>query len=504
MADLKSLGFLLAGAGAFYIGLSILRTQTETYKLRHIPTIGPNGFISSYFGRFQFMKHAREMIQEGYDRYRGRAFKVRTPEQWVVVVTSEDMINDIKKASDNYLSFDLAVKDNLQQDYTMGKTTYLHRYHLDLVKTTLTRNISVRFPDVRDEIVAAFTDEIPAQSDWVCYTALSTVMTIVSRTTNRLFVGLPLCRDPDYVNLNIEFTVDVFKSAAIINMFPGILHPLVGPLLSPLSSTMKRAMKHLGTTIQDRLNREDESGSDWDGRPNDLISWLLDENPQGELRSVKEILLRVLQINLAAIHTTSMAFTNILFHVCVQPPEVIAALREEVESVVEEHGWTKVSMGYLRKMDSFMKEVARMVGTSATVIDRKVLKDFTFSDGTTLPTGARVAVPAFNLHRDENNYEDPLQFKPFRFYDLRSGEGESIKHQMITPTTEYFFFGAGKHACPGRFFAVNELKTLLAHTLLTYDVQFEDGRKTVPDPVWFSRDIGPDRDVKVMFRKRRN
>ena len=51
------------------------------------------------------------LLMNYISQYRGRAFKVRTPEQWVVVVTSEDMINDIKKASDNYLSFDLAVKD---------------------------------------------------------------------------------------------------------------------------------------------------------------------------------------------------------------------------------------------------------------------------------------------------------------------------------------------------------------------------------------------------------
>ncbi|KAI6115212.1 hypothetical protein EDD16DRAFT_1482978 [Pisolithus croceorrhizus] len=33
------------------------------------------------------------------------------------------------------------------------------------------------------------------------------------------------------------------------------------------------------------------------------------------------------------------------------------------------------------------------------------------------------------------------------------------------------------HTSPGRFLAANELKTMLAHTLISYDVKFEDHRR---------------------------
>jgi hypothetical protein len=76
----------------------------------------------------------------------------------------------------------------------------------------LTRNIGIQFPEVQDEIVAAFADIIPADigenfdaqeahlveitcivPDWTKVPALSTIVKIVCRTSNRLFVGLPLC-----------------------------------------------------------------------------------------------------------------------------------------------------------------------------------------------------------------------------------------------------------------------------------------------------------------------
>ena len=36
-------------------------------------------------------------------------------------------------------------------------------------------------------------------------------------------------------------------------------------------------------------------------------------------------------------------------------------------------------------------------------------------------------------------------------------------------------FGLGKHACPGRFFASNEIKVLLCRIILDYDMKLLDG-----------------------------
>ena len=56
--------------------------------------------------------------------------------------------------------------------------------------------------------------------------------------------------------------------------------------------------------------------------------------------------------------------------------------------------------------------------------------------------------------------------------------------------------------CPGRFFAVNELKALIAHVLVTYDIKFQDDRRVPPEPSWLGPGLLPDETSKVMFRKR--
>lgn len=54
---------------------------------------------------------------------------------------------------------------------------------------------------------------------------------------------------------------------------------------------------------------------------------------------------------------------------------------------------------------------------------------------------------------------------------------------------------------PGRFFAANELKALLAHIVMNYDVKMEKEGQ-IPPSVWYTNSRSPNRDAEVLFRKR--
>lgn len=53
---------------------------------------------------------------------------------------------------------------------------------------------------------------------------------------------------------------------------------------------------------------------------------------------------------------------------------------------------------------------------------------------------------------------------------------------------------------PGRFFAATELKAMLAHLVVTYDLKFEEG-KTKPNNTYIASACIPGKG-EVMFRKR--
>lgn len=75
------------------------------------------------------------------------------------------------------------------------------------------------------------------------------------------------------------------------------------------------------------------------------------------------------------------------------------------------------------------------------------MNPFTFSDGTVIPKGSFVVAPVAPIHMDKSIYDDPNQFRGFRFSDLlEEGEGESTRHHVSKTSPEFLHFGHGPHA----------------------------------------------------------
>ncbi|KAF8637704.1 hypothetical protein AX16_010779 [Volvariella volvacea WC 439] len=477
-----------------------LRAWIDARKspLNAVPTVGFSGGLTSYITAFQSVFKLKVMVQDALTKYNGATFRVPTFQGWMVVVTTPQLIDELRKAPDDALSFEEAFAETLQVEYTLGPAVRKNQYHTFSIRTPLTRNIGARFPDLCDEIAASFSDLIPPTSDWSPIPAYDTIMRIVSRSSNRVFVGLPFCRDPDYCKLNEEFTVQVVTAGTTLMCFPAFLRPLAARFLTNVEGGIQRGLRHLGSMIRERLEQEEKCGKDRADRPNDLISWLLDY-AQPHQREERDLVVRVLTVNFAAIHTTTMAVTHALYDLA-SHPEYVEPLREEIQDIIDTEGWTKTAMGKLRKLDSFIRESQRVSAGGAVVMFRKALKDFTFSDGTTVPAGHYTAACQLAAHYDPDYYEDPQSFRGFRYSDMRQEDGESLKHQVTNLSVDWLNFGGGRHACPGRFMAINEIKALLSHILLNYDVKTVDGVR--PKDFWFGQTNLPNPKAKVLFRKR--
>ncbi|KAK0226712.1 cytochrome P450 [Armillaria fumosa] len=492
---LHSLGIAIV----LLLAIQFRKVWTTRAKLKPIPTVGSSGIITSWIDAFKFVHHAKEIIQAGHEMYDGSAFKVPLLDKWMVVVSGPEKINDIRKASADQLSFMDANVDQLQTDYTVSRSISADPYHVEVIRGAFTRNIAACFADVQDEIRAAFSDHIPMTEDWIEIPAYQVALQIICRASNRMFIGLPLCRNQEYLDLNINHVINAFNCAYLLNLLPDFLKPIVAFFTTPRRRAVAKAEEFLGQNIRERLHQEDIHGKDWPGKPNDMLSWLLDASKGVQARrTVRELSIEMIGVNIGAIHTTTTAFTNALF-VLAAHPECIETLRTEVESVTKDEGYTKAAMGKLVQLDSFLKETQRLYGDFGVFgMKRKARKDFVFSDGTVIPAGTQVAVVSWCTHLDEKNYEDPLEFKPWRFSEKRKQEGEGIRHQMTATSLDFIFFGHGRSACPGRFFAVNEMKALMCYVLMNFDVKIDK----VPPSMWFSSEQFPNQSSKVSFRKR--
>ncbi|KAJ6518484.1 cytochrome P450 [Mycena vulgaris] len=473
------------------------------------PLIGSNGAISSYKAAYQLLHNAADIVLQGYLRNPDGVFRVPSLYQWDYVANGKKRIGEVSSASEDVLSFKHGVEETLQASYMTGREVADDSYHHHTVRTTLTRNLGRCFPEVRDEIMCAFDDVLKVKSeDWETFTALPSIMQVVARTSNRLFCGLPLCRNQEYLNFGITFTIAVFLRGQIIRMFPNFLRPIVGRLISPRKQGLRQVLRFLGPVIRERLAKEDELGPDWPDKPNDLISWLIQDAAPEKKRDVSGIALRVLLTNSAAIHTSTMALVDALFDLTTYPSH-IQPMREEVERVIRKEGWTKSALANMHKVDSFIRESQRLNGAQSIAMTRKVVakEGFRFSDGTVIPFGSFVGVSGRPVQHDPVNYDHPDVFDGFRFSRMReqqsreAGEKGIFKNHMVSTAPEHLVFGHGTHACPGRFFAATELKAMLAHMLVAYDIK-SDNEGVRPPEYTFGQMRSPNPTARLWVRRR--
>lgn len=141
------------------------------------------------------------------------------------------------------------------------------------------------------------------------------------------------------------------------------------------------------------------------------------------------------------------------------------------------------------------------------------------SSGDTLPTGTRIAFNAHAVHfspstttfspsYNPTSAKPPSEFDGFRFSNLRAMSGKENKHQFVTTSVDSLAFGHGKHACPGRFFASNEIKVVLIELLRSWDFRLKGdvlglgGEEKRPKNYHIQMSIAPDPMAEIEFRRR--
>ncbi|KAN0130729.1 Cytochrome P450 [Lactarius tabidus] len=491
---------LLFLAASFFVAYLFASWYRRDPLLDAIPTVGYSDPILSYFSALRLKLNGLPMLNYGYEKTRPRQglFKIATFRGWMVFASNPEVIEDIRKAPEDIMSFAVPVNEFLQVKYTMDPLELDNVYHVDIIRTKLTRNIADTFKEVRDELVRSLDASIPMHgNDWVKVPIVDTIQRTVCATSNRVFVGAPLCRNQDYLNLNLNFTFNVIKHATILKMFPKLLRPIVARVISTLPSQFRQQEEFVRAMVAERFARMEEFGENWDDKPNDMLMWLMSD-AKGVERCLEGFARRLLMVNFAAIFTSSLSFTTAFYHL-LSNPEYIEPLRHDVDTAVAEEGWTKAGMDKMLKVDSFLRESERISGAGVFGLTRSALRPFTFSNGVTIPAGTLISAPITAIHTDGKIYPNPKKFDGFRFSSLREHDGVTGL-QVTSTSAEYLTFGYGRHACPGRFFAANEVKALLAHILVTYDFKVEEGKRAPR-----TRTIGSMRvpeNANVMFRKR--
>ncbi|XP_018612986.1 25-hydroxycholesterol 7-alpha-hydroxylase isoform X2 [Scleropages formosus] len=191
-------------------------------------------------------------------------------------------------------------------------------------------------------------------------------------------------------------------------------------------------------------------------------------------------------------------------------PEALAAVREEVHSVLEpgsewSHALTRERMDNLLLLDSALSESLRLSAASMNI--RVAQEDFTLmlapDYSVDLRRGDIVALYPQSMHMDPEIFEEPQTYKFNRFVE----DGE-LKRRFGKPGQKLTYscmpFGSGSTKCPGRHLAVLEIKQFLSLLLLHFDIELLEAQK--PVGLDLSRAglgiLFPAADVRFRYRRR--
>ncbi|KAF7315720.1 Cytochrome P450 [Mycena indigotica] len=399
----------------------------------------------SYITSISNVIRTKAAIQVAAKRYYGQLFTFPLFGEWVVLTTTKEHVKDQLNAPESILSMEAATEELLQTHHTVGPLFCSETYHIPAIKTALNLNLANKLPDILDEMLLAFNEEL----------------------------NLSEGRNSKYRKLLNGFSDDIITGGAIIRMVvPGLLRPAVGWLFQLVFGHHRRMTHLLAADITER-QRNRETGNahlvsvptvmvptqtDNDENPNDMLTWLMDQPWEGRTEHAPESLaMRMLNVNFVALHTTSRAYIHALYHLVAQP-EYVLILRSELETYLDPKTPCVVQRGAgsIVNLDSFIKESLRLNVHSAMWMPRLTLTPFEFSDGTIVQPNNFIATAITAVHEDETIYDHATKFDGLRFSKTEGSVGVDLDvgmdatnplwMQRLTGTSSsYLTFGGGRH-----------------------------------------------------------
>ncbi|OHF04561.1 ent-kaurene oxidase [Colletotrichum orchidophilum] len=383
-----------------------------------------------------------------------------------------------------------------------------------VVKADLTRHIPLLTQELSGEVQRSIHEALGSNAQYTEVNVFPKLLRVVAIVSGLAFVGSDMYRQEEYITNSITFTVDLFGAIAKLKAWPnwGPVRAIAARFIAPVKRLhihRQKAYDYFIPRIQER--RKATAGQEAGEKPKDMLQWMINKADKFGIKNDEEIAMILILLGVAAIHTTTLTVVHILYDLIGHCPEVITELRKEIQTAMDGQGGkiTTEALYQMKLLDSVMRESARLNPTNVMRMQRSVLQSFQLSDGTLIPAGVDIAVPALPVNLDEFKYPDALRFDPYRFVHLRSGEktdpiGYASRelYQFISVTKENMAFGFGKPACPGRFFAAAEIKLILIFILIDYEIKMPDGFEGRYANNVRGTSITPDFSKSIMIRSR--
>ncbi|KAI8885461.1 cytochrome P450 [Backusella circina FSU 941] len=422
----------------------------------------------------------------------GPVFKIRAPGiGTVIVVTSIPLITEVLKAPLNSLSF----FDAQQRLFPFSRVTdisYGHKYTLNIplykeysiVNYTLRKNLKAQQMDLFEKpiqlgfqqgIQNQFHDLKVAGDTKVVDNTLYFMMNFIANVSCKSLAGDRAGSNPEFIDATVQYADKVVKTGLLLKLLPDWLGNLSVKYIFSVEDQIDTMMRIMIPEIQQARYKLDKGESNYE---HNIGTALLDHGHLGSNENPldpSQVSFIIKGIFLVSITAVSTFLTHCIYTLATNS-QLVTDLRQEVGQVNNE-----IALSKLRDMpllNSFIKEVLRYkqdhIGLS-----HAARRDFQLSSGHIIPKDSIVMCALNSAHlyppkKTDMYCKTPLdEFDPYRYKD-----------QLCDPVAcdaNYIPFGLGPHICPGKQFAGEIMRYIIAQFVVMFDIQLMKGEEEIKD-----------------------
>ncbi|KAK7757857.1 hypothetical protein SLS62_000235 [Diatrype stigma] len=355
-----------------------------------------------------------------------------------------------------------------------------------MVRLKVNRALKDLVEPLHDECLFAWNKVVPACPDWTPVTLYPILTQLFARIAARVMVGPELCRNDEWLGLALSYTEVSMKAIRGVRArFPPALRFLAQYLDSNTQAVLRlrrRAAEMLSPYLETRRSDSDR------GQSEDALQWLLDTyESRKKTLSPDQLAQDEFILNVASISSSAAVALSIIYDM-IDHPDTLQEIRDEISRVHKEHhAWTRASLNSLLLLDSFMKESLRV----------HTLQQYGFQ----LPAGTNISFASQQVNLDDDVYPDAQTFDAKRF--LRKRENiDPNKFHFASVSDDSIIFGAGFHACPGRFLAQDVLKLMLIQLLTRYDFKLAGESQHRPRDTAYNFSVMPNMGAQLLMKEK--
>ena len=162
-----------------------------------LPIVGlPPHIFGRLVAAIRYLLHADDLFKEGYRKYPS-GFRVPVLFSPDIVVLPASLTKEVKDAAET----DLSAVSALDTEFGFDKALYSplinsRPFHIPILRGILTQRLGDLLYEIEEEVGLAFEEEWgPAiRGEWTEIDAYTMGMKITSRSSQRILMGLPLCK----------------------------------------------------------------------------------------------------------------------------------------------------------------------------------------------------------------------------------------------------------------------------------------------------------------------